>query len=527
MFWADALAQQISERYGKKRPAVVIRDEKTVSGRVHVGSMRGVAIHGLISEILTERGAANTFLYEINDFDVLDSIPSYLAPERFQKHLGALLCDTPSPDGDAANYAEYFAAEFTKAIAHAGFVPQYYRGSELYRSGRMNEVIRVALEKAHIIREVYAKVSGSVRDASWLPFHALCENCGKIATTEARDFDGKTVSYSCRPDKVDYTKGCGHSARRSPFDGGGKLPWKVEWAAKWVVMDVHVEGGGKDHSTKGGARDVANHIAREVYAYEPPLDIPYEFFLVGGAKMSSSKGKGSSALEVSELLPPHVYRLALLGHEIGKAINFNPEGDTVPVLFDQYDRLAKHARTTLADDYGRLFHLVHPPLLRSDIPERFLPRFSQIAFLVQMPHLKLLQEVERMKGGALTEVDRAEYEQRAYYARVWLEQYAPAEFRFELQTEAAPASAREISVPQKQALAEILRYVETSSSLEGEAMHRALHAIKEKSGLTPKEFFAPIYRSFLDRESGPKLGWFLSTLPREFLIARLKEVLNL
>ena len=46
----------------------------------------------------------------------------------------------------------------------------------------------------------------------------------------------------------------------------------------------------RDLSTKGGARDVSNHIARDVFDYPAPFDIPYEFFLSEGKKMSTSKG---------------------------------------------------------------------------------------------------------------------------------------------------------------------------------------------------------------------------------------------
>ena len=53
MFWADRIAKEIQEtdaaKNATKDSPLIIRDEKTLSGRVHVGSMRGVAIHGLLS----------------------------------------------------------------------------------------------------------------------------------------------------------------------------------------------------------------------------------------------------------------------------------------------------------------------------------------------------------------------------------------------------------------------------------------------------------------------------------------------
>ncbi len=521
MFWADRIAGEIEKQFGKPNKALVIRDEKTLSGRVHVGSMRGVAIHGLISKVLAEQGVKTMFYWEHNDFDVMDDVPSYLPREKFEKYLGMLLYQVPSPEPSAKNYAEYFATEFQKVITDAGFNPQFYWGSELYLSGKMDSVIKEALMGAPAIRRIYKEVSGGERDEKWLPISVICPTCGKLATTQAEDFDGSTVLVHCQAEKVAYTKGCGFEGRVSPFGGSAKLPWKVEWAAKWKVMGVAIEGGGKDHSTKGGARDVANHISREVFHREPPFDIPYEFFLVGGKKMSSSKGRGSSAKEISDLLPAKIFRLALLGKDINQAFNFDPEGDTIPVLYDQYDKLALGYWSGVKDDYARLFEFVHPS--RTVPTEMFLPRFSQVAFLVQMQHLNLEKEVEHLKGGSLTAFDKKELEERSTYAKRWLDEYAPEKFVFKLQ-ETLPTAARSLSIVQKKALVGLLQYLEVSEAMpSGEDIHHQLHQLKEEVPIPPAELFGAIYLSFLGKSFGPKAGWFLSVLPRKFVVKRLKE----
>ena len=110
MFWADRIAEEIEKKFGKTKP-VLIRDEKTLSGRVHVGSMRGVAIHGAVHEALAGRGVKNTFKYELNDFDVFDGIPDYLQREQFEKYLGMMLRDVPSPDLPAEASAKEGAAK--------------------------------------------------------------------------------------------------------------------------------------------------------------------------------------------------------------------------------------------------------------------------------------------------------------------------------------------------------------------------------------------------------------------------------
>jgi lysyl-tRNA synthetase class 1 len=524
MFWADQIAGEIGRRFAgdtKAGKTIAIRDEWTASGRGHVGSMRGVAIHGAIAEALAENGIPNIFRYEINDFDPMDGFPPEL-PEEFRQHMGRRLFDIPSPDPEKGrNLAEYFANDFKSAIAHSGFAPDYYLSSEMYLAGKMDAVINEALNAADTIRSIYKEVSGSVKKEGWLPLHVVCPDCKKIVTTVATDFDGDTVLVNCYKTTVDYTEGCGFEGRVSPFGGTAKLPWKVEWAAKWKVHNVLVEGGGKDHSTKGGSRDVANHISREVFKYEPPFDVPYEFLLVGGAKMSSSKGKGVSAREVADLLPQKIFRLMLLGKDYNQQFNFDPEGDTIPALYDQYDKLAGHAWQGASDDYVRLFALVH----QANLPEpMFLMRFSQVAFLVQMPHLKILDEAAALKGSALTTAERDELAERVMYARRWLENYAPEKFVFRLQ-QTLPESALSLTGAQRNALKALLKDLEMDFPAKGELMHSLIRSIpaRPEVSIEPREFFTSIYKLFLDKESGPQAGWFLAALPKDFVLARLRE----
>ncbi len=532
MFWADRIAGEILEtkkpRDGKR---FLIRDEKTMSGRVHVGSMRGVAIHGLISEVLAEQGAANEYRYELNDFDPFDSIPSYLDESRFKEHLGKPLYTVPSPEEGFDNYAEYFGKEFTDVHKVAGFTPNYYRATELYRSGKMDAHIKIALERAADIRRILKAVSGAEKNESWLPVSVVCEKCGKMMTTRAFDFDpsdglgtgGGTVGYACdqNPDGI---KSCGHIGRIAPFGGAAKLYWKVDWAAKWVALGVDIEGGGKDHSTKGGSRDVANHIAREVFGYEPPFDIPYEFFLVGGKKMSSSKGRGSSAKEMSDLFPPEVFRLTLIGKDIREQIDVDPSGESVPRMYDGYDELAEHMREGAVDDYARLFTLSQLPsgsqtATRSLTSTPWQMRFREVAFVVQMPHLSLEREAAAHKGGGLSDEEEAKLEERARYARFWLDAYAPESFKYELQETLPPIILTEI---QKKALAALVDFMKEGEK-SGEEIHARLHALKEEVPIAPMELFKGIYRIFLNRDSGPKAGWFLAGLPRDLVLARLSE----
>lgn len=528
MFWADTITDEVVRRYKDRidrGEPLIVRDEKTASGRVHVGSLRSAAMHALVFEALRERGIPATFLFEINDFDPMDGLPTYLDKAVYEQHMGKPLYKIPSPDPSASNFAEFYGREYLAVMEEIGFIPRVYRASELYLGGKMNTVIRQALEKRDIIRKIYKEESGGERPETWYPLNVICEQCGKLSTTSVTGFDGEQVTYICRENAVDWTVGCGHEGTVSPFDGNAKLPWKVEWAAKFVVNGVNFEGGGKDHYTKGGSRQVANRIAKEVFDYEPPYGVGNEFFLVGGAKMSSSKGAGVSAREIADLLPPHILRLLLLKSDIGRQINFDPDGDAVPVLYDHYDKIAAKYWKGEADDDTRVFIKSHLPGDTTLLRERFLPRFSQMAFLVQMAHLDTGHEVALMKGSSLTEGDLAEVALRSEYAQRWLDTSAPEEFRFVLQT-SLPEVARTISEEQKKALQGVASTLEAVTPWNGETIHAALHGLKEASGLSPKDFFTPFYRAFLGKDSGPKLGWFLSTLDKTFVVERLRELVS-
>lgn len=528
MLWTEKIVEEAKKRFADKIKAgkpIVIRDEKTLSGRVHVGSLRGVAIHGIISELMNDEKIKNKFIFEFNDYDPMDGMPVYLDEKVFKEHMGKILCEIPSPDKKAKNYAEYFGGEFAGVIKELGYEPEYYRSSDLYKSGKYDEAIKLVLNGALRIREIYKEISGADKPKDWLPLSVRCEKCGKIGSTRASNWNGEMVDYECG-NFVEWAVGCGHKGKVSPFGGNAKLPWKVEWPAKFTVLDVDIEGGGKDHSTKGGARQIADAISREIFKREPPINIPYEFIQALGRKMSSSKGKGSSSREVADILPPEILRTLLLQKEPIRTVEFVPDGDTVPVLYDSYDRFAENFWSEKKDDFAKLFPYLNSPQERADLSKKILPRFSTVVFLAQMPHLDPKTEIEKMDGITLEKRDILELEKRIKYAKIWLETYAPEDYKFEIQKD-LPEAVKNFTVEQKKALGVLLQYIKSEKILDGQLLHSKLHEIKTETAIDPKLFFSAIYTAFLGKTSGPKAGWFLSVIDKKFLEKRLGEAVGL
>jgi lysyl-tRNA synthetase class 1 len=332
-YWADEISTRIS---GPQ----VVNDSKTPSGTVHVGSLRGVVLHDAVRRAVAERGIDVTFRYGVEDLDPMDA-QSLLTPDAVKPYMGVPLAHVPAPDGSPyPNYARHFAMLFLQTFADLGITPQLYWMSEQYGSGAMDPYIAQALDRAGVILDIYRTVSTVIHPTGWLPVSVICENCGRIGTTAARDWDGHEVSYECRADLVEWATGCGFTGRVSPFGGRAKLVWNVDWAARWGLTGATIEGCGKDLATAGGSRDRADAISRRVFEREPPLNIPYEFLNIGGRKMSTSRGEGAAAHEIAEVLPPSLLRFLFLRHKPSRAIDFDPSGDTIPRLFDEFDRIA-------------------------------------------------------------------------------------------------------------------------------------------------------------------------------------------
>jgi lysyl-tRNA synthetase class 1 len=314
--------------------------------------------------------------------------------------------------------------------------------------------------------------------------------------------------------------GCGHHGKVSPFDGKGKLPWKLEWCAKWRTFPVTIEGAGQDHSTKGGSRDVAMACLREIFGQEPPLNCPYDFFLVGGAKMSSSKGVGVTCREMADFLPPELLRFLLIRPPPRQPVNFEPSEVYIIKLFNEFDR-SKHTYFQNEEPLPGARRIYEISQVQPE-PDYWTADFQLITALTQMPHLDVVRELEKRKGSPFTELEHRHLELRIRAAHYWVEHYATEEERTRLQ-EVLPARAQELSATQR-AFLHILAGLLSLAKWEGDALQVSIFSAARLTPIDQPSAFKAIYRVLLDRENGPKAGNFLSFLDRDFVTRRFLEL---
>ncbi|VUT25698.1 MAG: Lysine--tRNA ligase [Candidatus Methanolliviera sp. GoM_asphalt] len=490
--WADKIAEEISWRDKN-----VIATGITPSGDIHIGNMREVLTGDMIYRALVDRGKDAELIYIADTFDPLRRVYPFL-PGSYEEHVGKPLSSVPDPYGCHENYAEHFLDPFLDSMEKLGISAKIYRSNELYEKGLYEDAIRAAIKNRRKIADILKEGSGRELKNNWSPYNPLCENCGRINSSEVLGFDDFKVRYRCK---------CGFEGKSDIRKGEGKLGWRIDWPARWKILNVTVEPFGKDHATVGGSYDTGKVISKEIYGYEPPYPVIYEWISLKGRDMSSSKGVVIPIGEMLESVPPEVLRYLIARSRPNKHLNFDPG---LPLL-----NLIGDLESINGEDEsgGRELEFSLSVEKRSNVPFRHLINTIQIA----KGDLKELRIVLKRSG-----YDMGENEERwAGYARNWLERYAPESMKFELKEE-LPKNA--LSLKEKDKMGLKILGERLKSDLSGEDIHNMIYKVAEEAGLKTKNLFEAIYISLLDKKSGPRAGLFIESVGIGFVKKRFGEV---
>jgi lysyl-tRNA synthetase class 1 len=279
---------------------------------------------------------------------------------------------------------------------------------------------------------------------------------------------------------------------------------------------------------------VANAICRKVLQKEPPFHSPYEFILVNGTKMSSSKGVGSSAREIADLVPPELLRFLMLRTQPKTVINFAPNYETTTRLFRDYDILINKYQSAINENSSDLNSVLTEelmPLFYAQVADEVKTfqtfDFSTLISLLQVPGLDIQAEIKQRSKEPLTEFDQQIIDQRIASAKKWLQDYADEEEKLVLYLEQIPEKVNEITGEQVTYLQKLIENLTNITHWDAEELQNLIFATSKEVQIQQANAFKSIYISFLNKEKGPKAGGLLSYLEKSFVISRLEEVISL
>lgn len=504
-FWLDRAADEIIQRYPEGE--IIVSSGHSPSGHYTLGTLREIVTASAITWALRNLGRQVKHADFVDDFDILRKVPAGL-PASLADELGKPLFLAASPE-PGVSYGEYFYRDFARAQQIGGFVPDetYFAHITYAKEHRYVEAIGLALENLAAARSITETVSQRELPKDWVPIQLLSDD-NRLNTW-------RYTGHDAAKQVVAYKNQDGEEGELAYDSGRIKLDWRLDWPARWWIWNVTVEPFGRDHASKGGSYDTGKELVERVFGGTAPIPIPYEFINMAGQtkKISKSAGNALTALEAFEIMPPEIVRYFIVRSRPNKLLVFDP-GLGLYNLIDEFAAAQSDPEHAFRDAYnfavaGKAGQII------SSVPFKHLVQVYQAAREDPAATLDILartgyaEQVKAERDVILAELP---------FAGNWLNKYAPQEIIFSVQSALPDVN---LTDEQRSFLTILAAAIEECADADGQTMHELIYAAREQANLPPKEAFQALYRVILGKDSGPKAGWFLASLDRDFLTKRL------
>jgi len=520
--WYDKVAVEILERERKLgRSLDLIRTEMGVgaSGFPHIGSFADAARAYAVALALKEQGHRSELIAFSDDKDGLRKVPMGL-PSSLKKYLGCPVTSIPDPYRCHESYGEHMSSLLLEALDTCGIKYKFMSGMKVYENGLLNEEIKTLLMNARRIGEIVKEEVGQEKYVEILPYFPVCSKCGRIYTTKSYEFLPKEdkVLYVCEGMEVKgrWLEGCGYKGEADYTRGEGKLSWKVEFAARWKVLDIRFEAYGKDIADSVRVND---RICQEILGYAPPMHAQYEMFLdKSGRKISKSFGNVLTPQVWFRYGSPQSLLLLTLKRFVGtRSLSVTD----IPQYMGEFDELEDVylGRKPMADEkerakltglYEYCYLLKPPPKPGVHVPYNLLtylakvaPKGSETEYIIQK-----LRDYQYIKEEVPSDLKR-----RMGYALNWTQDF------MEIKEKAIKLSTKEKAAVEE--FIQALQIEEDENRIQSVVFH-----ISRKHGIQPSQFFKTLYTILLGAPEGPRLGPYIVAMGRENVTDALKRVLK-
>jgi lysyl-tRNA synthetase, class I len=506
--WADHAAEDLIA-LKPNQEEFVCASGISPSGMVHIGNFREVITVDFVARALRDRGKKVRFLYSWDDYDAFRKVPANLPDkELLEKNLRRPISEVPDPFKTESTYALHFEREFEAELAPLGVEPEYVYQNAQYKACRYAEGIRTALENQNTIVSILNASRTEPLPADWTCVSVYCKHCGKDATVVESYSAPYSIHYACkickRSDVVQFDK-----------EPGVKLLWRVDWPMRWSFEKVDFEPGGKDHSSQGGSYDTGCEISRQVWKREPPFYVQYDFVLAKGlgAKLSSSSGRLITLGEALQIYEPAVIRWIFASRKpnLDFAIAFDLD---VLRTYDDFDRCERYAFGVEAGEEKKVLYekrIYELSVVRHGEPLTTIrPQFG----FRHLCNLLQIYEGDIEKTKQFYPLDDAEDENRfrvrAERAWRWIQEFAPEEFKFTVQSVESPTE----KTAYPGALQGVVAVLQSPSvdAMTEDALANAIYEVMKAHGLDAKRFFPEVYRILIGKTNGPKLASLLQAV---------------
>ena len=524
MHWADHTAQTLQDRGASQ----VIASGITPSGEFHIGHLREILTAEMIHRACLDAGMESRYIFIVDSMDPLRRVYDFLSP-AYEQYIGHPLAYIPAPgqDGepnaDGGNYAEHFLAPFLAALREIGVEPEVVMNHQTYESGAFTDKIHSAIEQKDEIRQVIEEVSGREVPEDWFPYNPLGSD-GSI--------DGVSVTGYEHP-HVHWIDSHGVEGTADIRTAQGKLPWRIDWAAKWGIHGITCEPAGKDHGAAGGSYDTGIPIC-EMLGSQPPHKLVYEWIqLKGMGPMSRSTGLTVGPMDALALVPPEIMRYVIARSKVGRHIDF----DTGPALFqtaDEYERLVTEPPSGSDEDLSRRQQIARDTqlgALRLSQVEVGADPAGSVAG-VSFRHLAMLAQIKPDDDDFWDSLRRSGHLEgepgealigRVHRMRNWVDgAHFPEAARIEVQSSVSD-EARANLTDEHWAFLSVLETALSDCEWTDAAIGECIRASIAEVEIGGREAYVALYWVILKKNHGPRIASIMAEFDKDLIISLVKR----
>jgi len=511
MNWAKEIALKII----KERPneeIYTVASGVSPSGFVHIGNFREIATPYLVVKELKKLGKKVRYILSFDEFDRFRKVPGNI-DSSYEKYIGMPYTEIPSPFNINESYAKSMENRFLNELTAMDVEVECIYQTKEYQSGRYNEYIKIAMDNKDkifdIIDDFRTQESTIEERNNYYPISIYCNNCKKDST--------KILKYNKDSGEVQYICECGNEETININNATNiKLQWKVDWPMRWMIERVTFETGGIDHSASNGSKAVSERVAREIFNYEPPVYIPYNFIGIkgGGAKMSSSTGNVLTITDLLKVYDKNIIWWFYARFDNMHAFDIALDNDVIR-YYSEFDRWVKLYFNGNIDDKNKSI------LDLTGVKEEYLnnPNFSYLATFLPMVNYdtNLLKELLNKEN---IDTNSKEFSNRLELATYWVNNYG-VDYQVKLLENRNNEYYDTLNDIEKAWLTKTIELLNNEYENTNE-LQTALYAVVKDGLLVDKElkqvqkrYFQILYNLLLGNDQGPKLGLFLMAINKE------------
>ncbi len=316
------------EKQGKPHSGpVVFETGYGPSGLPHIGTFGEVVRTTMVRtafETLVGDEFETKMICVSDDMDGMRKIPPTVPdPAALEQYMQMPLTAVPDPFGTHDSYGAHMGARLCAFLDGFGFEYEFLSSTELYRSGRFDEMLLRALEKFDEIMAVMLPTLGPERRATYSPFLPISPTTGRVLYVPMKSVDAAAGT-------ITFDDEDGSETTLAVTGGKVKLQWKPDFGMRWAALGVDFEMFGKDHRDNA---PIYSRITR-ILGANPPQQYIYELFLdENGEKISKTKGNGISVEDWLKYAPPESLSLFQFQKpHAAKKLYF----DVIPKAVDEY-----------------------------------------------------------------------------------------------------------------------------------------------------------------------------------------------